>query len=380
MSLNSIRKGSKKIYFSVKNHFSDHLLQWYSLHSRDLPWRRSTDPYKIWLSEVMLQQTRVDTVIPYYHKFLESFPTLRHLAQADQQAVLKCWEGLGYYSRGRNFHQAAKTIITQNEGKIPSDYQSFIALKGVGPYTAAAVLSIAYGKKYAVVDGNVIRVITRYLGIEDDIRTAQVKNLVQDFVDEKIPTDRPGDFNQSLMELGAIVCKPNSPTCGTCPLSPHCVAFNSARTDVIPYKSKAKKVPHYHIGVGLIVNQKNELLIALRPNDGMLGGLWEFPGGKNELSESLKQTVSRELNEELGVDVKVYEKFKMIKHAYSHFKITLHAYWCTIERGDPQPNSSQDLKWVTLSEIDNFPFPKANKVLINDLLSLNNNDLNRFLR
>lgn len=364
----------------MNNYFSDHLLQWYNLHRRDLPWRNTSDPYRIWLSEVMLQQTRVDTVIPYYHRFLKSFPTIQSLAEAEQQDVLKCWEGLGYYSRGRNFHQSAKIVFNSYGGVIPSDYEQFIALKGVGPYTAAAVLSIAFGKKYAVVDGNVIRVITRYLGIEEDIRSSRVKNAVQDFVNEEIPSDTPGDFNQSVMELGAMVCKPVAPDCDKCPLSSQCVAFNSAKTDIIPYKSKAKKIPHYDIGVGLILNTKNELLIALRPNDGMLGGLWEFPGGKNEQSESIEETVARELKEELGVDVKVYGKFRMIKHIYSHFKITLHSYWCSIEIGDPQPKSSQELKWVTLGEIDQYPFPKANRTLIDDLQSLDNDDLLRFLK
>jgi len=364
----------------VKTHFSDNLLQWYRLQRRDLPWRRTSDPYKIWLSEVMLQQTRVDTVIPYYHRFLKSFPTLSSLANAEQQDVLKCWEGLGYYSRGRNFHQAAKHVVANFDGEIPNEYDSFLSLKGVGPYTAAAVLSIAFGKKYAVVDGNVIRVITRYLGIEDDIRSSQVKKMVQDFADTLIPEDHPGDFNQALMELGAIVCKPTVPLCDNCPVSTHCVAYNSAKTDVIPYKSKAKKIPHFDIGVGLIINQKNNILIALRPNEGMLGGMWEFPGGKNEKKESLEETVYRELKEELGVDVKVYGKFKMIKHIYSHFKISLHAYWCSIIDGVPQPNSSQEIKWVTLDKIDQFPFPKANKSLIKDLQSLENGDLTRFIK
>lgn len=364
----------------MKNHFTDKLLQWYPLHRRDLPWRRTSDPYKIWLSEVMLQQTRVDTVIPYYNRFLESFPTLSALAKAEQQKVLKCWEGLGYYSRGRNFHQAARHVITEFDGIIPTEYDSFITLKGVGPYTAAAVLSIAFGKKHAVVDGNVIRVITRYIGIEGDIRSAQVKKTVQDYSDTLISANQPGDFNQALMELGAMVCKPKAPLCDQCPVSTQCVAYNSAKTDVIPYKSKAKKIPHFDIGVGLIINPKNELLIALRPNDGMLGGLWEFPGGKKEKNESVKETVYRELREELGVDVQVHEKFKVIKHVYSHFKITLHSYWCTIINGDPQPNSSQEIKWVSLEKMDQYPFPKANKTLIRNIQSLENGDLTRFIK
>ena len=363
----------------MKFHFSEQLLDWYHQHKRNLPWRITDDPYKIWISEIMLQQTRVDTVIPYYHQFLEKFPTVYDLAGADQQQVLKYWEGLGYYSRARNLHQAAKTVVENFDGKLPSTYKEVNSLKGIGPYTAAAILSIAYQKKYAVVDGNVIRVITRFYGIRDDIRSSAIKNQVQEYADELITEQQPGDFNQAVMELGATVCKPSNPECGNCPLSAHCLAFNSAQTDVIPYKSPAKKIPHYQIAVGLIVNDQNELLIALRPNDGMLGGLWEFPGGKKEKNESLKKTVARELKEELGVDVDVFKKFQQLNHAYSHFKITMHAFWCKIKTGEPTPKSSQKIMWVSLDDIGNYPFPKANKTLIEVLYSMKNGDLTRFL-
>jgi A/G-specific adenine glycosylase len=362
----------------VSKYFAEDLLQWYNREKRDLPWRRTSDPYRIWVSEIMLQQTRVDTVIPYYKRFLEAFPTVHDLAAAEQQQVLKLWEGLGYYSRGRNLHQAAKTVVSEFYGEIPATHEEITALKGIGPYTAAAILSIAYQKPYAVVDGNVIRVLTRYYGIKQDIRSAAVKNRVQELADGLIPEKNPGDFNQSVMELGATVCKPQNPECGMCPVSSNCVAYNSAQTDSIPYKSPAKKIPHHQIGVGLIVNENGDLLIALRPDDVMLGGLWEFPGGKKEKSESIKKTVARELKEELGVDVEVLNKFRDLKHAYSHFKITLHAYWCKIINGDPTPNSSMQLKWVSLDEINEYPFPKANKTLIEELQRLDNSDLKRF--
>lgn len=361
------------------NSLSDNLIEWYHRNKRDLPWRKTDDPYKIWISEIMLQQTRVDTVIPYYHRFLDAFPTVYDLAEADQQQVLKLWEGLGYYSRGRNLHYAAKEIAQNFDGIIPSDYKKIISLKGIGPYSAAAILSIAYQKPYAVVDGNVIRVITRYCGIEDDIRSIRVKTLVQQHVDSLIPDNHPGDFNQAIMELGATVCKPQNPDCGSCPFSTECIAFNTAKTDVIPYKSKAKKIPHHQIAVGLIVDSENNLLIALRPEESMLGGLWEFPGGKKEKHETLQETVFRELKEELGVETEVFLKFKELKHAYSHFKITLHAYWCRVISGKPQPKLSQQIKWVSLDHIDHFPFPKANKTLVDDLLDLKDKNLQQFL-
>lgn len=361
------------------SHFSEDLLQWYHHHQRDLPWRETDDPYKIWISEIMLQQTRVDTVIPYYHRFFEKFPSVFDLAEADQQEVLKVWEGLGYYSRGRNLHQAAKTVVQEFDGKLPSTFEKITSLKGIGPYTASAVLSIAFQKKYAVVDGNVIRVLSRFYGIEDDIRKSTTKKTIQKFADELIPEDQPGDFNQAIMELGAIVCTPQNPECSACPVSSECVAANSAQTDVIPYKSPAKKIPHHQIAVGLILNNKNELLIALRPNDSMLGGLWEFPGGKREKGETLRKTVARELREELGVEVEVFSKFQELKHAYSHFKITMHAFWCKISSGTPLPKSSQEIKWVPLDEMDQFPFPKANKTLIEGLQNLENENLSHYL-
>ncbi|CAN5304245.1 A/G-specific adenine glycosylase [soil metagenome] len=343
------------------------LVEWYQRNKRDMPWRNTSDPYRIWISEIMLQQTRVDTVIPYYERFLDAFPAVEDLAEADQQQVLKLWEGLGYYSRARNMHKAAMEVINKLDGVIPDTYKELIKLKGVGPYTAAAISSIAYKEKRAVVDGNVIRVLSRYYGIKDDIRRSAVKNEIQELADAIIPEDYPGDFNQAVMELGATVCTPKNPDCAYCPLSVNCFAFNSVETEIIPYKSPKKKVPHHQIGVGIITDRKGRLLIALRPDDVMLGGLWEFPGGKQKADESIKQTVSRELEEELDVEVKVNNKFMEVKHAYSHFKITLHAYWCTIEFGTPKPKSSSALEWVTIEEINKFPFPKANKMLIEKL-------------
>jgi len=354
----------------VSQFFADDLLQWYRNNKRDLPWRNTDDPYKIWISEIMLQQTRVDTVIPYYHRFLEAFPTVHELAEASQQQVLKLWEGLGYYSRGRNLHQAAKMVSGQYNGQVPADYDEIRKLKGIGPYSAAAILSIAYNKQYAVVDGNVIRVFSRYFGIESDVRLQSTKNQVQQYADDMIPESHSGDFNQAVMELGATVCTPANPLCDSCPLSSGCVAYNSAKTDILPYKSKAKKIPHHEIAVGIIVNVQGELLIALRPNDVMLGGLWEFPGGKREKGETLKQTVARELREELGVEVNVHTMYHKLKHAYSHFKITLHAYWCSIASGDPKPVGSKEIKWVSLDDIHSYPFPKANKVLIDGFTEL----------
>ena len=315
----------------------------------------------------MLQQTRVETVIPYYHRFLENFPTVHHLAQASRQQVLKQWEGLGYYSRVRNMQDAAIAVSEKLDGNLPGAYSDIIKLKGIGPYTASAILSIAFQKPHAVVDGNVIRVFSRYFGINEDIRKQSTKNEISGLAQSLIPDDRPGDFNQAVMELGATICTPQNPECSECPLSHGCFAYKKAMTDDIPYKSPKKKIPHHTICVGILLNGNNELLIALRPENVMLGGLWEFPGGKKKSNETHEEAVIRELKEELGIEAGILNKFMEVKHAYSHFRITLHAYLCRIENGTPEPRTSQKLKWIGIDEIDDYPFPKANKVLVEKL-------------
>lgn len=348
--------------------FADRLLAWYQDHKREMPWRGEADPYKIWVSEIMLQQTRVDQATPYFRNFISLFPTVFDLAKADQQQVLKAWEGLGYYSRARNLHAAAKAVVNEYQGNLPDSYDEIIKLKGIGPYTAAAVTSIAFNKPNAVVDGNVIRVLTRYYGIEDDTRSTKTRRNVQELANKLIDDNKPGDFNQALMELGSEVCTPSNPDCINCPVQSGCVATKMAKTEVIPYKSPSKKKPHHTIGVGIIERDDGKVLIALRPEDAMLGGLWEFPGGKQKKGEEIQQSIERELREELGVEVKAYYELMNLKHTYSHFSITLHAWFCKLISGEPKPKESQEIRWVDRSELEQYPFPKANKVLTERLM------------
>lgn len=333
-----------------------------------MPWRGCDNAYYIWVSEVMLQQTQVDQVKPYFEHFTKKFPTVYDLAEADQQAVLKVWEGLGYYSRARHLHHAAKTVVEEFDGAVPSTWDEIISLKGVGPYTASAVLSIAYDKPYAVLDGNVTRTLSRLYGIDKNVRDTSTKNTIQEYADELLDKEHPGRFNQALMELGALVCTPSEPDCGACPFQSDCIAYKTLKTDEIPYKSAAKKKPHHNIAVGIIVNEGQQVLIAHRPEDAMLGGLWEFPGGKQEDGESLKEAAARELKEELGVDVQINQDFMTLKHTYSHFKITLHAFLCEMSGGKPKPNTSQQIKWVDIKQLEEYPFPKANRRLTDKLV------------
>ena len=343
------------------------LLQWYAAHKRNLPWRQTHDPYKIWISEAMLQQTRVDQALPYYERFLKTFPTIQKLAKAPLGKVLKVWEGLGYYSRARHLHRAAKEIVKTHKGKVPDWYDGLSQLPGFGPYTTAAVLSIAYNKPYPVLDGNVIRVLSRLYLIETDAKKTETKKQLWEYARQLLPANRASDFNQAMMELGAMICVPQKPKCPVCPLNTDCKAFNGLKDpSVLPYSAPKKKIPHYDVVAGLIWNN-DKLLIALRPEEGLLGGLWEFPGGKRKKNESLQNACLREIKEELGITVRVNEPFIKVNHAYSHFRITLHTFHCLYQNGTPKALGCTDWKWVTVNDLKKYAFPKANTKIIEAL-------------
>ncbi len=347
---------------------SKRLLAWYAKNRRDLPWRRTSDPYNIWVSEVLLQQTQVVQAIPYYHRFLKRFPTLEALADAPLDDVLKVWEGAGYYSRARNLHAAAKMAL-EKWGRLPSAYDDWLLLPGVGPYIAAAVSSIAFGEEKAVLDGNVIRVASRLLAWKKDVAMPESKKRFLGFVQLNLPAGRASEYNQALMELGATVCLPKKPLCGQCPLKKGCKAFSLKKQDQFPVKKKKKPVPHFDIACAVVRRKDGRILIAQRKPQGLLGGLWEFPGGKLEDGESLEQAAAREVLEETGVKVKIGEKIATVKHAYSHFKITLHAFEAVFVSGTPRALGCDKVKWVRRNELEKYAFPKANLLIVARILS-----------
>ena len=347
------------------------LLDWYRRIKRDLPWRRTRDPYRIWISEIMLQQTRVDQALPYYERFTERYPDVTSLARSDLDEVLRLWEGLGYYSRARNMHKAAKQIVEMHNGRFPDTYDEVISLQGIGPYTAAAIMSIAFGEPHPVVDGNVIRVISRLYGIREDVRLSLTQKEIERHAAALLDRSSPGDFNQAMMELGATVCTPKSPSCSSCPFQLRCHAHRNGETGKYPYKSPAKKRPHHEIAVGVVRDERGRMLIARRPESAMLGGLWEFPGGKQEDGETLVDTVRRELREELGINVGVdLRPFQSVRHAYSHFTITLHAFQATLEPGSTPPvaQNGEPIRWVAAEELVDYAFPKANRKITETLM------------
>ena len=346
--------------------FQKKLLIWFKKNKRDLPWRKTKSPYKIWVSEIMLQQTQVNTVIPYYLRFLDQFPTIKKLAKADLQQVLKVWEGLGYYSRVRNMYKAAKMLVENNRGQFPKTFSEIEKLPGIGRYTAGAISSIAFQIPVPVVDGNVKRVLARYFEIETEINSTEAKKQFWPIVSDLVPQKLPGNFNQALMEIGATVCLPKNPLCESCPICLDCKAKLKNRQQDLPVKNKNAPIPHYQIGAGLIW-RKNKLLITRRPENGLLGGLWEFPGGKQEKNETIQECVRREIEEELGVQVQVEEHFMTVKHAYSHFRITLDVYSCQWISSEPECKACSDFRWVTIDQLDAFPFPKANKRIVEKL-------------
>lgn len=340
--------------------FTRRLLIWYRSRERAMPWRGQKDPYKIWLSEVMLQQTQVQTVKSYYEKWLNKFPTLNAVADTTEDEILKTWEGLGYYARARNFQKACRQIVEEFGGKIPADENQFAQLKGVGPYTTAAVLSIAFGKQLPVIDGNVKRVVARLEQISKP--PSKALSQIETFLKKHIPQKDPGDFNQAMMDIGATLCRPQRPFCQKCPLSGFCKAFKNGKTDTYPLKEKKKERPHYRIAVG-IVWKGNKILVSKRKSGGLLGGLWEFPGGKIQANETSMECAVRELREEVGIQVHPLFSIGIIGHAYTHFSIEMEGIFCEYISGRVRPLECEKCQWISLEDISDLPFPKANHKL-----------------
>ncbi len=347
--------------------FQTDLLTWFDQHAADLPWRQDKDAYRVWLSEVMLQQTQIETVKPYYTRFLAAYPTVHDLAAAPLADVLKLWEGLGYYSRARNLHQAARKVAQEMNGTFPQTAEGLLALPGIGRYTAGAIASIAFGERAPVLDGNVIRVFSRLLDLADDVTQPAVKERLWQQAADWLHLDRPGDYNQALMELGQVVCKPRQPLCAECPVQRHCRAFANGTQRERPVKKAKAPTPHYDVAAAMIWNDQGQLLIAQRPMEGLLGGLWEFPGGKQEPGETLTECLLRELDEELAIRVEVGELFTTVQHAFTHFRITLHAFTCRYVSGEPQKRGVQDWAWVRPDELERYSFGKADREVIRAL-------------
>ncbi len=337
---------------------------------RDLPWRAEPrDPYAVWVSEIMLQQTQVATVIPYLQRWLERFPTVEALAAAEQADVLKAWEGLGYYSRARNLHKAARIIVAEHSGRLPAERHALLALPGIGKYTAGAILSIAFGQRAAVLDGNVKRVLARVWDEAGEIGRSATETHLWHLAEGLVGAVEPqqaGPLNEALMDLGATVCLPQRPRCLLCPLHAPCLARQRGTQEERPVRKARKPLPHFDVTAAVLrrPGHPEQFLIAQRPAEGMLGGLWEFPGGKQHAGETLPDCLRREMEEELAVEVEVGRPVAVVRHAYTHFRITLHAFECQLLAGEPQPIGVADWRWVTLDDLAQYAFAVTDQKII----------------
>jgi A/G-specific adenine glycosylase len=328
------------------------LLSWFQLQARDLPWRRTRNPYHIWVSEIMLQQTQVATVIPYYERFLAQFPTIKALAEAPQEQVLKAWEGLGYYSRGRNLHAGAIRVLEAHSGAVPDTWKALKALPGIGDYTAGAISSIAFGLAVPAVDGNVMRVLARWFLIQEDIALLATKRRIDAIAQALVPQEVPGAFNEALMELGATVCVPSVPRCGLCPMTAHCRAFAAGLQGNLPIKAKKTALREVTLAVALI-SLNGRHLIVRRPNEGIWAGLWGFPTFEASCDEELGETLTRSL-EAQGLAIALGKPFTTLHHTLTHRRLTLKVYEATYLSGELTLGQHA---WVSLQELDAYALP-----------------------
>jgi A/G-specific adenine glycosylase len=350
--------------------FQNDLLYWFERQQRNLPWRQNRDAYRVWVSEIMLQQTRVETVIPYYERFMERFPTASDLAEADLEEVYKYWEGLGYYSRARNLHAAVQEVQEKYGGIVPDTPEEVHSLKGVGPYTAGAILSIAYGLPEPAVDGNVMRVLSRIFLIEDDITKVSTRKLFEATVRRIIAHRNPSFFNQALMELGALICIPRSPRCDTCPVAVHCRARDKGVQESLPVKKKTKQGRVEKRAVALVRREDGRWLIHKRPENGLLANMWEFPNGEYTKQTEAREKLSIYMYKVFGIKCVPQDLVMEHSHTFSHLQWDLHTYICEYqgqEESQGEAGAKERTKWITIDEMENYPFSVSHKKIAHAL-------------
>ncbi|MFH1080605.1 MAG: A/G-specific adenine glycosylase [Pseudomonadota bacterium] len=340
------------------------LLAWYDRCQRILPWRKHPDPYRVWISEIMLQQTQVDIVIPYYHRFLKRFPDVAALAEAPLDDVLKAWENLGYYARARNLRQTALILVKKFNGKLPDTWEAIITLPGIGNYTAGAILSIAFGKAVPAVDGNVRRVLSRLYAVREPVNQRETQKRLHALAASLIPKTAPGSFNQALMDLGAMICVPKSPACADCPLRIQCKARQFGLQDLLPMPEKKPATPHERVTAAVIFNRQGQVMIVRRPARGLLASLWKFPGSIVKEKELLEEGLTRTVREELGIRIRAGKPLASVNHAYTHFRITLTAFRCFRRSGRPRALACQEWRWASPDDLENLTFSKADRAVI----------------
>ncbi len=332
------------------------------------PWGNQPTPYSIWVSVVMLQQTRLETVRPYYERWMQRFPSIEALANASMQEVLSTWEGLGYYGRARNMQKSSQMMVQAYHGRVPEDVHELVKLPGIGRYTAGAIASIAFGRDEPTVDGNIRRVLARYFNVGEDAHSPRGEAILWNLAAQFLPAGKAGEYNQAMMDLGATICTPKSPRCPACPLVDTCQARQLGIQDQLPVLHPKAAIPHYVV-TAAVIQRDGRWLITRRPMDRLLGGMWEFPGGKQQEGEDLPTCLQRELREELGVEIQVGGELGVYQHAYTHFRVTLHAFQCDLAACEPRPIQVAEIAWVEGRELSSYPMGKIDRQIAQSLVS-----------
>ena len=345
--------------------FQCSLLRWFRNHGRDLPWRKNYDPYQVWLSEIMLQQTQMERGVAYFKRWVKRYPDISSVALSSSYEILKYWEGLGYYARARNLHKAARMMQSEYGGRVPRDYAELLKVPGIGPYTASAIASIAYNVDIPVVDANVERVFARIFDIDKPLKNRAVHEEILESARLLLPQGKARDFNQALMDLGGILCTPRNPNCGNCPVAGQCTAYQGNFVDDRPVKKGGQQAIHIEMATGLLIKNYH-IFIQQRKDDDIWGGLWEFPGGRLKDEESPEEALLREYWEETRFAVEICRKVTTVTHFYTKYKVTLHCYLCRLP-GDsilPDLYAAQKYHWVKKEHLRNYGFPAGHRKFI----------------
>jgi len=351
--------------------FADELVQWYHQNKRDLPWRHTTDPYVIWLSEIILQQTRVEQGLPYFNRFLDNYPTVNHFASASEDDILKLWQGLGYYSRGRNMLKTAQLVQQQHGGIFPYSYDELIKLKGIGDYTASAISSFAANEARAVLDGNVFRVLARYFGVDEPINSPNGKKQFQQLANEVLNRNEPALHNQAMMEFGAMLCKPKNPACGICPVRTGCVAFKTNATTHLPVKLKTVKVRERFFNYFLIIND-GKILMNKRTGNDIWTGLYDLPLIETDTLLPAHEVIALpETAQYFGPEVKINEVFGLQKHILTHQRLTIRF----IQIQNLPVFMEPDWFFIEVEEVEKLAFPKIIFIFLTNFFKFENNSL-----
>lgn len=340
--------------------FTTPLLSWYRKNGRTLPWRGHPDPYAVWVSEVMLQQTRVETVIPYFDRWMRRFPTIRDLAEASEQDVLNLWEGLGYYSRARNLHKAAQIVAERYGGELPRAPDALRKLPGIGRYTVGAIASMAFGLDEPTLDGNLRRVFARVFNVSQPADAPAGEKILWELAAQHLPKGNAGDYNQALMDLGATICLPKNPRCLLCPVMSSCKARELGIQEKRPVLKPRRRTPHYVHAAAVIVKRRR-VLLAKRPSKGLLGGMWEFPNGRVDGDPA--QELAKVLKTAYHLKVRRKEALGLVRHAYTHFSVTVHAFACELV----SISKGQGLRWVRIGELDCYPMGRIDRQIARKL-------------